>query len=77
MKLTEEIKVVFKNPKGLKAHIVITVKQLLDMTSDDLYEVLDNTAPCTSSSCYNESNNFCDCGSVYEDYEIFEILLNN
>jgi len=75
MKLTEEVKIIFKNPEGLKEELTITVNELLESTKDDLYEKLEKTRPCTSSSCNNESQNFCDCGESFEDYEIDEVLI--
>jgi hypothetical protein len=75
MKLEDYVKIVFINTEGKKADITVTVKQLLENTSDDFYEWLDDSEPCTSASCNNESQNFCDCGSSFEDYEICEIQL--
>ena len=75
MKLEDNVIIVFKNTEGEKANITITVKQLLENTSDDFYEWLDDSEPCTSASCNNESQNFCDCGSSFEDYEICEVQL--
>jgi len=71
MKIDDNVTVLFKNTEGKKAEITISVKQLLENTSDDFYEWLDDSEPCTSASCNNESQNFCDCGSSYEDYEIY------
>jgi len=76
MKLEDNVTIVFKNTQGEKAQITITVKDLLENTSDDFYEMLDDSEPCTSASCNNESQNFCDCGSSFEDYEICEVLLS-
>lgn len=75
MKLEDNVIIVFKNTEGEKANITITVKQLLENTSDDFYEWLDDSEPCTSASCNNESQNFCDCGSSFEDYEICEVQI--
>lgn len=75
MKLTEEVKIIFKNTEGQKKEITITVDKLLESTKDDLYEMLEETRPCTSASCNNESQNFCDCGGVFEDYVIDEVLV--
>lgn len=75
MNLENEIKIVFKNNEGNKKEIIITVKQLLENTTDDFYKLLDDSEPCTSASCNNESQNFCDCGSSFEDYEICELLI--
>lgn len=75
MKLEDNVIIVFKNTEGEKANITITVKQLLENTCDDFYEWLDDSEPCTSASCNNESQNFCDCGSSFEDYEICEVQL--
>ena len=76
MKLEDNVTIVFKNTEGKEAKITITVKDLLENTSDDFYEWLDDSEPCTSASCNNESQNFCDCGSEFEDYEICELLIS-
>jgi hypothetical protein len=75
MKLTDEVKIIFKNSEGAKEELAITIDKLLDSTKDDLYEMLENTRPCTSSSCNNESQNFCDCDGNFEDYLIDEVLV--
>jgi hypothetical protein len=75
MKLDDYVKITFKNDEGRTAEINISVEQLLNNTLDDFYEWLDDSEPCTSASCHNESQNFCDCGSQYEDYEFYEITL--
>lgn len=75
MKLTEEVKIIFKNSKEEKKEMTITVDKLLEYTKDDLYEMLDETHSCASSSCNNESQNFCDCGGSFEDYVIDEVLI--
>jgi len=71
----QEVNIVFKNTDGDIKEITVTVEQLLEENSDQFYEWLDDTAPCTSASCNNESNNFCDCGSSFEDYEIVGIRI--
>lgn len=76
MKLEDNVTLMFKNTDGKEAKITITVKDLLENTSDDFYEWLDDSEPCTSASCNNESQNFCDCGSKFEDYEICELLIS-
>lgn len=73
MKLNDYVKITFKNDEGKTAHIDISVEQLLNNTLDDFYEWLDDSEPCTSASCNNESQNFCDCGSQFEDYEFYDI----
>lgn len=75
MKLTEEVKIIFKNSEGKKEELTITIDKLLDSTKDDLYELLEETQPCTSASCNNENQNFCDCGGSFEDYLIDEVLV--
>lgn len=75
IRFEDEVKILFVNPEGKKADITINIKQLLENTSDDFYEWLDDSQPCTSSGCNNESQNFCDCGSYFEDYEIYGIEL--
>ena len=43
---------------------------------EQIYEMLEETIPCNNSSCNNESQNFCDCGSNFEDYEIVEVMVS-
>ena len=74
MKLNDNVKVVFKDSKENVLSIIISVNQLLEYTKEDLYDLLEESTPCKSSSCNNESQNFCDCDPLYEEYEVFEIL---
>ena len=69
IRLEDYVKVKFVNKEMEQASITITVKQLVENTVDDFYEWLDESEQCTSASCNNESQNFCDCGSDFEDYE--------
>ena len=40
----------------------------------DVMDLLDGiNPPCSSPSCNNESQNFCDCGGEYGDYEYSKI----
>ena len=73
MKLKTKVTLIFKNKEGEKLELQTTVKDMLERTLDDFYEDLE--PECTSASCNNESQNFCDCGAVYEDYEIDEVVL--
>jgi len=73
MKLESKITLVFKNKEGKKLELQTTVKDMLERTLEDFYEDLESE--CTSASCNNESQNFCDCVAMYEDYEIFEVVL--
>ena len=75
MKLDELVTILFKDSYGKTAEIQVTVKELLENTEDTFYELLDDTDKCTSSGCNNESQNFCDCGSSFEDYVICGIEL--
>lgn len=75
MSLENEVKIVFKNDEIKIKDITVTVKQLLENTTEYFYELLNNTEPCTSASCNNESQNFCDCGSSFDDYIISELLV--
>lgn len=77
MKLTEEVKIIFKNKEGEKKELILTIDELLDRTKDDLYEMLEDKQPCTSASCNNESQNFCDCGGSFEDYVIDEVFMSS
>ena len=72
MKLDETIKLVFKNKVGDKKELQLTVKDMLERCLYDFYEDLEDE--CTSSGCNTESQNFCDCGTIYGDYEITEII---
>ena len=71
--LDSEVTLVFKNKEGETIELGTTLKDLLERTIDDFYEDLEPT--CTSSSCNNESQNFCDCGSAYEEYEIDSVII--
>ena len=77
LKLRKEDKVtlVFKNGFNF-AELTITVEQLINKTAEDFYEMLEEEHPCTSASCNNESQNFCDCGTRYDNYEIVEVVYN-
>lgn len=73
-----EVEIVFKNPNtGEEKTLGASLKELLERSVDDFYEALDDTEPCTSASCNNESQNFCDCGSYFEDFEIVDIRISN
>ena len=72
MKLEEKVTLMFKNKEGDKKELVLTLKYLIERCLDDFYEDLESE--CTSSGCNNESQNFCDCGPEYEDYEITEVI---
>ena len=67
MKLTDEVKIIFINKDGIKKDIEITIDKLLDSTKDDLYELLENTIPCTCSE-------FCECDPNFEGYEVSEMI---
>lgn len=77
MKLDDIVTIIFKNSEGDIKEIDIVVKQLLDNTTEDFYDMLENQESCMSSSCNNESQNFCDCSPLYEDYKINEIIKKN
>jgi hypothetical protein len=73
MKLETKVTLILTDKEGNKAKIETTFKDLLNTSEEEYFENLDEQ--CTSSSCNNESQNFCDCGSMYEDYEITEVVL--
>lgn len=77
MKLDGRVIIRFKCDGKINREIEVTLQKLVESNEDDIYELLDSLDPCTSSSCNNESQNFCDCGSYLEDYEIFEVLFYN
>jgi hypothetical protein len=74
MKPESLVKIIFTSPQGLKREITITLKDLLDKTTEDLYDILEGMAVCKNSGCNNESQNFCDCDSEFQDYEISDVL---
>ena len=73
--LQNEVSILFGNNHGKTKEITVTIEQLLENTTDDFCEWLENTEPCTSASCNNESQNFCDCGASFEDFEIVGLTL--
>ena len=73
MNLDTKINIVFTDNKGGKTELISTLKEMLDNDPEYFFDKLDEDQKCTSSSCNNESQNFCDCGSVYEDYDITDI----
>jgi len=75
MKLDTKVTLIFKNKEGDKQELTITVKQMLEKTVDDFHEYLEDE--CSSGSCYTETQNFCDCGGLYGDYEIDEVVFYN
>jgi len=72
MELQSKVTLIFMNKEGNKKELELTVKDMLERCLEDFYEDLEND--CTSSGCNNESQNFCDCGTQYEDYEIKEVI---
>lgn len=75
LKKEDKVTLLFKNGYDF-VELNITVEELLHKTAEDFYDMLEIQHPCTSSSCNNESQNFCDCGKLYGDYEIVEIIYN-
>jgi len=68
-----DVEIIFKSRTGEQARIETDLKSLLYSSEEDFFDALEQ--PCTSASCNNESQNFCDCGSNYDDYEITDIRL--
>ena len=67
-----KFKFLFKNKEN---DIISRIYHLDDLISMDLESIYENLeSECTSSSCNTESQNFCDCGCQYEDYELFKKL---
>lgn len=73
-KLHEDVTVVFTNKQGEEKKLITSYKLLIENTTDDFYDMLE--PECTSSSCNNESQNFCDCGNIYEDFEIKSVIVH-
>jgi len=73
MELETKVTLVFKDKENNVIHLKTSLKDMLERNLNDFYE--DIKPPCTCSSCNNESQNFCDCGSAWEDYVIKEVLI--
>lgn len=72
-KLDSPVTLVFGNKEGHTVSVETTIMGMLQNTIEDFFEYLE--PECTSASCNNESQNFCDCEGSYDDYEIKEVLL--
>lgn len=73
MKLDTKINLIFTNPTGGQQCFEVDFNYLIDNDTDGIYENLE--PECTSASCNNESQNFCDCGGILDDYEITAIQI--
>lgn len=73
MKLTTPLILTFKNEEGDTAELESTIEILLQQDMDFIKEQLGEEDYCTSSSCNNESQNFCCCPNIYENYELTDI----
>jgi hypothetical protein len=76
MKLQDLVTLVFKNDEGVVKNLEITVAKLIDGSLDEFYDLLEESEPCTSSSCNNESQNFCDCPEKFLGFELVELTFN-
>lgn len=69
MDIKTKVKLILTHEKtGETITIKTTFSEMLNSHPEEYYENLEQ--PCNSSSCYNESQNFCDCGPEFEDYYI-------
>jgi uncharacterized phage protein (TIGR01671 family) len=71
-----KFKFVLENDKGEK---VITESYTLDIIMfcdmlDRIHEDLNEKYGC-DGNCTNESNSFCECGGIFDDYEITDKLM--
>jgi hypothetical protein len=71
-----KFKFVLENKDGKK---VITDAYTLDIImscdmTDRIYEDLESEYGC-DGNCTNESNSFCECGGIFDDYEITDKLM--
>lgn len=63
----KDLKVYFKLDNGVNSESY----SIIDLLDIDVSDVFCSAEPeCTSSSCNNESQNFCDCGGIYDDCKI-------
>ena len=73
-KLDTNVSVLFKNGFDF-VELKITLKDLIQKTEEELFELLEETHnPCTCT--FSESQNFCECQCAFEEYEIIEINFN-
>ena len=75
MKLDTEVTLVFKDPEGNTVRLSTTLEDMIHRDMDSFYDELEGD--CTSSSCHNESVNFCECGGLYEAYGLSDIKIHN
>ena len=74
-KLNTNVSVLFKSGFNF-VELKITLGDLIQKTEEELFELLEEReAPCTCT--LSESQNFCECGGAFEDYEIVEIEILN
>lgn len=66
-----DFKLILKNDTDDIKEISLPMVLLINNSLETLIENYETE--CNSSSCNNESQNFCDCGSEYEDFEIYDI----
>jgi hypothetical protein len=68
--MKREIKFVFVIENEGEKHFSApyTVEDLLETTEEDILMAME--PDCESSGCNNESQNFCDCGGVFENAKI-------
>ena len=70
-KLDTNVSVLFKNGFNF-VQLEITLGDLIQKTEEELFELLEDTQnPCTCT--LTESQTFCECQCVFEDFEIVGI----
>lgn len=72
-RINSEVILIFSNKGENPVEVITTFKDLLEKTTDDFLEDLE--PECTSSSCNNESQNFCDCSGSFDEHEIEYVIL--
>ena len=52
------------------------LSELIECYEDKIYEDLNDDNGGCDGSCTNESRSFCECGDIFEDNKIVEILID-
>lgn len=68
------VEVVYKDPEGKELVAYRTLNEVLENSADEILEQCEQ--PCRGGSCFNESQNHCDCGGEYEDYGFDKIVID-
>ena len=66
----------FKDKDNNQISSSLNYEKIVELLEETAFENIPEP-DCTSAGCNNESQNFCDCGSIYDNYELSKIELEN